>query len=110
CAILSWCIYGGHAMFQDMIKLQLEELLKERGKTLYWLASPSGADVEYNSLWRLKEGRSKRISFELINRLCGALECKPGDLSEYSPDKTRGSTAKQTASRATAKKRGARAK
>ena len=78
-------------MFRNMVKLQLEELLKERGRTLYWLASPSGADVEYNSLWRLKEGRSKSISFELIDRLCGALECSPGDLFNYSPGTRTGS-------------------
>ena len=93
-------------MFRDMVKLQLEELLKERGKTLYWLASPNGADVEYNSLWRLKEGRSKSISFELIDRLCKALECKPGDLFEYSQDKSSGSATRQSPTRNAVKKRG----
>lgn len=70
-------------MFQNMIKLQVEDLLKARGKTLYWLAGPSGADVEYGSLWRLKEGRAKSISFDLMNRLCKALECQPGDIFVY---------------------------
>jgi putative transcriptional regulator len=72
-------------MFRSMIKLQLETLLKEREKTLYWLASPEGADVEYATLWRLKEGRSKGISFELMDKLCSALECSPGDLFIHAP-------------------------
>jgi len=63
-----------------MIKLQLETLLKEREKTLYWLASPEGADVEYATLWRLKEGKSKGISFELLDQICTALKCQPGEL------------------------------
>ncbi len=67
-------------MFCGMIKLQLETLLKVRGKTLYWLASPDGADVEYATLWRLKGGKSKGISFQLLDQICDALECEPGDL------------------------------
>ena len=67
-------------MFRRMIKLQLETLLKRQEKTLYWLASPEGADVEYATLWRLKEGKSKSISFELLDKICTALKCQPGDL------------------------------
>jgi DNA-binding Xre family transcriptional regulator len=36
--------------------------------------------VEYGSLWRLKEGVSKSISFELLDQICTALKCQPGDL------------------------------
>ncbi len=67
-------------MVYSMIKLRLEDLLKQKGKTLYWLASPEGANVEYGSLWRLKEGVSKSISFELLDQICTALKCQPGDL------------------------------
>jgi putative transcriptional regulator len=67
-------------MFRNMIKLQLETLLKQQEKTLYWLASSEGADVEYATLWRLKEGKSKGISFELLDQICTALKCQPGDL------------------------------
>jgi len=76
-------------MFQSMIKLRLEELLNQRGKTLYWLASAEGANVEYGSLWRLKEGRAKSISFELLDQICGALNCEPGDLLKRSEGETR---------------------
>lgn len=67
-------------MVGNMIKLQIETMLRERGKTLYWLASPAGADVEYATLWRVAKGKSKGISFELLDHICDALECEPGDL------------------------------
>jgi hypothetical protein len=67
-------------MFRRMLKLQLETLLKQQEKTLYWPASPEGADVEYATLWRLKEGKSKGISFELLDQICTALKRQPGDL------------------------------
>jgi putative transcriptional regulator len=63
-----------------MIKLRLEDLLKQKEKTLYWLASADGANVEYATLWRLKEGVSKSISFELLDNICTALKCQPGEL------------------------------
>ena len=67
-------------MFSSMIKLRLEDLLKRQEKTLYWLASPEGANVEYATLWRLKEGISKSIPFELLDNICTALKCQPGEL------------------------------
>src|SRR5262245_47562837 len=72
-------------MVRLMITLKLEELLNKRGRSLYWLASSDGADVEYSTLWRLKEGRAKSISFELMDKRCSALECSPGDLFIHAP-------------------------
>lgn len=63
-----------------MIRLDLDGALTARGKTLYWLASAEGADVEYASLWRLKQGKAKSISFELLDSICRALDCQPGEL------------------------------
>jgi len=88
-------------MFRGMVELQLEELLKQREKTLYWLASPAGADVEYGSLWRLKEGRAKSISFELLDQICAALNCEPGDLLKRT---TEASSEKRLRKKATKKK------
>jgi DNA-binding Xre family transcriptional regulator len=36
--------------------------------------------VENGSLWRLKVGVSKSISFELLDQICTALKRQPGDL------------------------------
>lgn len=34
----------------------------------------------------LTSGRAKRIDFETLNKLCGALHCTPGDLLSFTPD------------------------
>jgi putative transcriptional regulator len=61
-----------------VIKVQLKEAVKESGHTLYWLAKKSG--VSYNTLWRLKKGSAKSINFDTLEKICGALKCKPGDI------------------------------
>lgn len=65
---------------EGVIRLDLDGALTARGKTLYWLASAEGADVEYASLWRLRQGKAKSISFELLDSICRALDCQPGEL------------------------------
>ena len=62
------------------VKLRIEELLEERGRTLYWLAKESG--VDYNGLWRFKTGKAHGIRFNVLEGICNALECSPGDLLE----------------------------
>ena len=34
----------------------------------------------------LTSGRAKRIDFETLNKLCRALDVRPGDLLDYIPD------------------------
>lgn len=75
-------------MLQMPIKLRLEEVLAEREKTLYWLAE--NAPISYVSLWRLKEGTAKSITFDLLEKICRVLECQPGDLIVYDEGKRRG--------------------
>jgi putative transcriptional regulator len=61
-----------------VIEVRIEQLLDERGKTFYWLAKET--DISYTSLWRLRHGEAKSISFDRLERICHALECEPGDL------------------------------
>ncbi|HKP71798.1 MAG TPA: helix-turn-helix transcriptional regulator [Pyrinomonadaceae bacterium] len=61
-----------------MIELRIEQLLSERGQTFYWLAKQTG--IGYTSLWRLRHGEAKGISYDFLERICRALECTPGDL------------------------------
>ena len=61
-----------------MIELRIEQLLDERGKTFYWLAKETG--IGHTSLWRLRHGEAKGISYDFLERICRALECTPGDL------------------------------
>jgi putative transcriptional regulator len=61
-----------------VIELRVEHLLAERGQTFYWLAKQTG--IGYTSLWRLRHGEAKGISYDFLERICRALECEPGDL------------------------------
>ena len=61
-----------------MLNLKLVDVLEGKGRSLYWLASKSG--VTYQTLSRLKGNKAKAISFDVLEKLCLALECQPGDL------------------------------
>jgi len=61
-----------------MIKLQLDEMLEQRGKTLYWLWKQTG--VRYATVWQMGKGEVVRLNLDALNRVCEALECQPGDL------------------------------
>ena len=62
----------------DMVKTRIEEALAERGRSLYWLAKESG--VTYAALWNMKERRTDGITFSLLDAICKALDCQPGDI------------------------------
>lgn len=61
-----------------MVKTRIEEALAERGRSLYWLAKESG--VTYAALWNMKERRTDGITFSLLDSICEALDCQPGDI------------------------------
>ncbi|MGH9822095.1 MAG: helix-turn-helix domain-containing protein [Blastocatellia bacterium] len=63
-----------------MARLRLEELLAERGRSLYWLAKESG--LSHTSLFRLRHGQAAQVRLDLIDRLCATLGCSPTDLIE----------------------------
>ena len=60
------------------IHVRMMELLEERGKTIYWLAKSVGQD--FSTLYRIRDGKAAGIRFDLLARICEALECGPGDL------------------------------
>lgn len=70
-----------------MIVSNLEELLKERGRTLYWLAGETG--VRYQRLLLHKRSKAQMIKFDTLEKICLALECAPGDLLEIVSSKKR---------------------
>jgi putative transcriptional regulator len=61
-----------------MIKVRLRELLEERGRTLYWLWKRTG--VRYATVWQMGKGEVGRLNMDVLDRICEALECQPGDL------------------------------
>ena len=61
-----------------MIEFRIDQILKKRGRTAYWLAKKTG--ISSVALWRLKTGRAGGIRFDTLDRICSALKCKPGDI------------------------------
>lgn len=66
------------SILRRMIKLRLSEMLKERGRTPYWLAKVTG--IRYASIWQMSKGDLARLHVETLDRICEALDCQPGDL------------------------------
>ena len=71
-----------------MARLRLDELLAERGRTLYWLAKESG--LSHTSLFRLRHDQASQIRFDVIDKLCAALDCDPNDLIEIAANRPEG--------------------
>ena len=62
-----------------MIEVRLKDLLEARGRTRYWLEKESG--IHYNTLARIERAElSNRIELRVLEEICRALECEPGDI------------------------------
>jgi putative transcriptional regulator len=68
-----------------MIKVTIEQLLKKRSRSFYWLAKETG--VSHKTLWRLKKDKAQGITFNTLTKICQTLECQPGDLLKVGRDK-----------------------
>jgi putative transcriptional regulator len=71
-----------------MIEVQIDQLLKARERTFYWLAKETG--ISHTTLWRLKKGKALGINFITLEKLCGTLGCQPGDMVKFINQKRRG--------------------
>lgn len=63
-----------------MVYLRLREILKEQGKTKYWLVK--NMEGNYKVISDMIEGETISIRFDTIDKLCKILHCDPGDLFE----------------------------
>ena len=70
-----------------MIEVRIDQLLKARGRTFYWLAKETG--ISHTTLWRLKKGKALGINFITLEKLCGTLDCQPGDVFTFMNKKSR---------------------
>lgn len=61
-----------------MIKLNVLEILKEKGKTKYWLFNQ--LDMSYTNFNNIVSNRTKSIKYSNIEKFCEILECEPNDL------------------------------
>jgi putative transcriptional regulator len=68
-----------------MIRVQIDQLLKARGKSFYWLAKETG--VSHTTLWRLKKDKAQGITFNTLEAICRTLKCQPGDVLRVARNK-----------------------
>jgi putative transcriptional regulator len=70
---------------KEMINVRLDYALLDRRMKLTELADATG--IALNNLSVLKTNKARAIRFSTLNSICKALNCSPGDLLEYIPDK-----------------------
>lgn len=68
-----------------MVGVRLNELLEARGRSLLWLANETG--IAYSTLWKLRDAKTKAVYFDVLDKICRALDCQPGDLLVHVPEK-----------------------
>lgn len=61
-----------------MIKIKLDEVLKERNVSLTELSN--AIDVTIANLSILKTGKAKAVRFSTLEAICDYLDCQPGDI------------------------------
>ncbi len=67
------------------IVVKLDDLLHERRMTLTQLAER--VDITLANLSILKTGKARAIRFSTLEAICDVLNCQPGDVLEYEPDR-----------------------
>lgn len=64
-----------------MIKITLDNALKNAGITRYELAKRTG--IQYQIIDNYYKNKVKRYDSYILERICGALDCKIEDIIEY---------------------------
>ena len=72
-----------------MIELRIEPLLEARGESFYWLANKAG--ISHSVMSKLRNNKMKAITVDALDRICGVLDCEPGDILVRTHDKKKGS-------------------
>ena len=67
-----------------MVNFNIEELLKNKGKTKYWLCK--NMNITTRNLNRIINGETTSISFKYIEDVCNFLDCKIEDLISVDND------------------------
>ena len=68
-----------------MIVVNLDVVMAQRKMTLSQLAEK--VDITLANLSILKNNKAKAVRFSTLEAICDALDCQPGDILEYVPDK-----------------------
>ncbi|MBI5808540.1 MAG: helix-turn-helix transcriptional regulator [Ignavibacteriales bacterium] len=68
-----------------MIRVNLDVMMAKRKMSLTELAEKVGLTMSNLSV--LKTEKARAIRFSTLEAICKVLECQPGDILEYLPDK-----------------------
>lgn len=68
----------------QMIRVALRTLLEERGMSQRELARRTDSHPEVIS--RFAREATNGVSYDVLDRICSALDCTPGDLLKYVPE------------------------
>jgi len=68
-----------------MIRINLDVMMAKRKISLTELAEKVGLTMSNLSV--LKTEKARAIRFSTLDSICKALNCQPGDIFEYLPDK-----------------------
>ena len=66
-----------------MIKINIEELLRQQGKSKYWLRTQM--NLTSRNLNRIIRNQTTSISFKYLEDFCKFLNCTPGELFLIQP-------------------------
>ena len=69
----------------DYLIIELESLLLRRGKTSTDIIRATGHTPA--SISKIRNGKVKAIRLKTLLDICVELDCQPGDIIEYVPDK-----------------------
>ena len=67
------------------IIINVDVMLAKRKMSVTELSERVGITMANSSI--LKNGHARAIRMETLNSICRALDCQPGDLLEYVPDR-----------------------
>ncbi len=67
------------------IVVNLDVMLAKRKMKLTQLSEEVGISLTNLSL--LKTGKARGVRFNTLDAICKSLDCQPGDILEYKPDK-----------------------
>lgn len=71
------------------IVVNVDVMMARRKMSLTELAEK--IDITMANLSILKTGKAKAIRFSTLEAICAALDCQPGDILEYVPDRVEAS-------------------
>lgn len=67
-----------------MIHIKLDEVLKKKGKTIYWLSQQTG--IDQHALHNLSKNITQKTYFSTLDKILNVLECPIEELLEHIPE------------------------